>query len=498
MRHLVKQHPMARTWRARAVAPLVAIGFIGWVALPALAAAPDGFAELVEKVGPVVVNVAAHIKAAPVTDDSLTAKKSTPSSPASRLDELLRSFTLPEDDGAQDPNGPGESVGSGFIVDKAGYVVTSEHVIRGADRVRIRLADGRKFYARIIGSDDETDLALLKVDTKDALPVATWADSDHVRVGDWVLAVGNPFGFAGSVTAGIISGRARDIQSGRFNDYLQIDAPMNRGNSGGPAVDREGRVIGVNTAIYSPTGANVGVGFAVPSNTARTVIAELRAHGRVDRGWLGANVQAITPEIADGLDLETDAGALIVEIMPGGPAAKAGLRLGDAIRTVDGKKIEELGDLRRFIAPLAPGRTALLTIWRDGRSVSVPVVLGRTPGRAEIAKLFATSPLSRQVAFTTVVGLVLAPIDRDTRQRFGIADGERGAYVADVGPDTPAAEAGFAEGDIIVSVGSMMIGEPHDVVDALRHAGETGRKALLLLVRRDGHQLYLAIPLPRA
>jgi serine protease Do len=484
-------------WRVRALALPVALGLIGSTMLPAMGAPPDGFADVIEKVRPVVVNVTARIKPAPATDESRPPQRSAPDTPGSRLEELLRSFTLPDDE-AQEPSGPGEMVASGFIVDKTGYLVTSEHVIRSADRVRVRLADGRKFYARIVGSDDETDLALLKIDTRDPLPAATWGDSDQAKVGDWVLAVGNPFGFSGSVTVGIISGRARDIQSGRFNDYLQIDAPMNRGNSGGPAIDRDGRVIGVNTAIYSPTGANVGIGFAVPSNTARTVIADLKAHGRVERGWLGANVQAVTPEIADGLDLDTDAGVLIVEITPGGPAAKAGLRLGDTIRSVDGKKIDELGDLRRLIAPMAPGRTAMLSIWRDGSAVSVPVVLGRTPSRAEMANFAGKAPRAHQIAVTSVVGLALVPINRDTRQRFGIGEGEHGVYVADVTGDTPAAEAGFSEGDIIMSVGNTAIAEPREVVEALRHAGETGRKALLLLVRRDGHQLYIALPLPRA
>ena len=481
-------------WRHAITIPAVALGLLA-AACTATAPSPEGFADLVDRVRPAVVNVAAVLR--PVRSRPDPDLDIPPELRGTPFEEFLRQLLeLPSRE--EENSRPTISLGSGFIVESSGYVVTSTHVIQNASKIQITLADGSRIPAQVIGRDEETDLALLKVEAATPLPYVTWGDSDRVRVGDWVVAVGNPFGLGGTVTAGIISARGRDIQSGRFDDYLQIDAPINRGNSGGPSFDRHGAVIGVNSAIFSSAGGSIGIGFAIPSALARPVLQELREHGRIERGWLGVAFQPVTREIADSLDLEEAAGVLVISVVSEGPAAKAGLRSGDVIRSVDGQKIFDTRDLSRRVGFSAPERLVELDVWRDGRAVAIAAVLGRTPSiegadvepPLDTAPPVATSP-------SLLLGLSLTRISPETQQRYGLPPGAKGVLVVGVMRGSAAAEAGILPGDILVTIGNKPVGEPRDFEAATADARAAGRKALLLLVqRRSGAERFVAIAIP--
>ena len=317
------------------------------------AALPGSFGDLVERVSPAVVSV-------------IATRARVVESPASG-----------EPRGDAGPRG--EALGSGFIIDPAGYVVTNNHVIAEATSVAIVLEDGRELEAQVIGSDDKVDLALLKVEAEAPLPHLTFGDSDAVRVGDWTIAVGNPFGLGGTVTAGIVSARGRDINSGPYDDYLQLDTAINSGNSGGPTFDVDGNVIGINTAIYSPSGGNVGIGFAIPANLAAPLIEQLKEQGYISRGWLGVQIQNVTPLIAESLDLGAASGALVAQVTPASPAAVAGLEVGDVITALEGEPIGTVRDLTRRVALAKPGEPQALTVWRKGDESTLTVALGEAP-----------------------------------------------------------------------------------------------------------------------
>ncbi|MCE3004641.1 MAG: trypsin-like peptidase domain-containing protein, partial [Xanthomonadaceae bacterium] len=329
------------------------------------------FADVIERVRPAVVNIATvrELRAGPgrVRMEGRAfgpgGRETAPDDP--RLRELFRHFF---GDQAPGPVGPrhAQAAGSGFVVDPAGWIVTNRHVVADATTITVTLQDGRHFDATVKGEDEKTDLALLKVDVPQPLPAVAFGDAESARIGDWVIAIGNPFGLGGTATAGIISARGRDIRSGPYDDYLQIDAPINQGNSGGPVFDETGRVIGVNTAIFSPNGGNVGIGFAIPADTVRDVVAQLREHGRVERGWLGVEIQAVTDEIAQGLGLDAARGALVAAVEPGSPAAAAGLAPGDVVTAFAGVPVAEVRDLTRAVARAADGERASIEVWRDG------------------------------------------------------------------------------------------------------------------------------------
>ena len=465
-------------------------GALAIAAMLALALAPapapargagESFAPLVREVSPAVVNIAASRDAQP--RDMAQQQRPSPM-PGSPLEEFLRRFGNP---GARPDAAPrrATALGSGFVVDPAGYIVTNNHVAGEASDISVTFADGRQLKARLVGRDEKTDLALLKVESDRPLEAVRWGDSDAVQVGDWVLAVGNPFGLGGTVTAGIVSARGRDIQAGPYDDFLQLDAPINQGNSGGPAFDMKGAVIGVNTAIYSPNGGSVGIGFAIPSAIARPVVEELRARGRVERGWIGVAVQPLVPEIALGLGLQaTQEGALVAQVEPGSPAAMGGLRQGDVVVGVDGKPVNRLRELPRAIAAAKPGATATLDVIRRGTPMQLELRVGATP-QAERAA--ADEP----------VGLAFAPLTAELRARLDLPAEARGAAIAQVREGSVAQRAGLVPGDVVVEVGGEKVETPEQAARAIATVRARHAASVLLLVDRHGAERYVALRLPQ-
>jgi serine protease Do len=384
-----------------------------------------------------------------------------------------------------------QGAGSGFIIDPEGHVVTNNHVIDGAEEVDVTLNDGTKLKAQVLGRDEKSDLALLKVDAGRPLPYVDLGDSAHTRVGDWVLAVGNPFGLGGSVNAGIVSARGRDINSGPYDDYIQIDAPINRGNSGGPLFDAYGRVIGVNTAIYSPTGGNVGIGFAIPAETVRGVVAQLRDHGRVERGWLGVQIQPVTEELASALGLKGTQGVLIADVLPNGPAAGTELQPGDVILQAGGQPIKEYKDLPKLIAATKAGTAMKLDLVRGGKPLTLSVTIGQMPNDETLSQ---TDTPSAADPGQPRLGLYLAPVTPELRKERGLSPDSEGVFVARVEPGSPAEEAGIQAGSLISMVGGAPVTSPDQVVAAVRQAAEDNRPAVLLRVEKDGKPMFVAVP----
>ena len=462
-------------------------------------ALPVSFADMIEKVGPAVVNI------------QVTAGDSAP--PAHMeprefrgpkdMPEFFRRFFGDEfgkrfgdefgkrfggDHGRRSGQHRMQGMGSGFIIDKDGYIVTNDHVVRGAEKILVTLKDEEQYEATLIGRDRKTDLALIKIEADRDLPFVPFGDSDAVRVGDWVVAVGNPFGLDHTVTAGIISARGRAIGNGPYDDFLQIDAPINKGNSGGPAFNLRGEVIGVNTAIFSPTGGSVGIGFAIPSSLAQKVIADLKENGRVERGWLGVNIQGVNKDMAASLNLDKARGAIVSTVMPDSPAAEAGLEQGDVILAVDGRRVRTVRDLPRLIAGIEGGKSAKLTVWRGGKEKTVRVRIGRMPESMRLGG----------GAEAEVQGMRLSSLDPALRRAHGIGDDIAGVVVTGVAADSWAAKKGLTAGDVIVSVGNARVSSPADVAARIRQARQQRQKAVLLLINREAQERFVALPLKAA
>ncbi|MGZ9020887.1 MAG: PDZ domain-containing protein, partial [Rhodoplanes sp.] len=350
------------------------------------------------------------------------------------------------------------------------------------------------------GKDDKTDLAVLKIDADRALPTVNWGNSDKTRVGDWVVAVGNPFGLAGTVTAGIVSSRGRDLGSGPYDDYIQIDAPLNSGNSGGPLFSGDGEVVGVNTAIFTPNGGSIGIGFAIPSNSARKIVAELQQNGSVRRGWLGVAIQPVTPEVAESLGLKKPEGALIATVNEGSPAAKAGLRQGDVVLAFDGTQVTTPRDLSRAVADADVEAKRTLTVWRDKGEIELNVRIGEMPRQLASDEDRPTNSAKphRDGVELSGLGLTLAPIDSGMRARYGLSKDASGAVVASVTEGADAAEKGLQAGDVITRVNQQPVTGPADVVRVVEKAKEEHRKSILLLVERQGDQRFVAVDLASA
>jgi serine protease Do len=460
------------------------------------------FAPLVQEVMPAVVNVAAvqkprraAVRSSPTDELDPAAERPSAGLSASALEELLRKF-FEEQERQSAPHLRGLALGSGFIVDPRGYIVTDDHVLENADSVAVTFHDGSQHLAQIIGRDALTDVALIKIESPRPLPYVHWGDSDAVRVGDWVLAIGNPFGLDNSVSSGIISARGRDIHSGPYDDFLQIDASINRGNSGGPTFDLNGDVIGINSAIYSPNGGSVGIGFAIPANLARPVVEQLLAHGRVARGWLGVQIQPVTAEIAQGFGLAAPQGALVTGVSPAGPAARAGFTQGDVILSVNGRAVERMRELPLIIADTPIGRPAEVTIWRRNREVSLQPVIGQMPDEPQTAELAEpqTAPLSMPPAEITA-GLKLAPVTAHVRRRLELPPDVGGAVVAAIGNDSPFAAADLLPGDVIEMIDQEPVASPADAYAKLRAAASGSTRTVLVLVNRHGSNRYLALSL---
>lgn len=384
-----------------------------------------------------------------------------------------------------------KSSGSGFIVDAGGYVVTNSHVVNGGEEIFVTLMDGTRHAATLIGGDEKSDLALLKIDVNMALPTLAFGDSTAMRVGSPVVALGNPFGLGHSATMGIISARGRGIGSGPYDDFLQIDAPINPGNSGGPLFNAQGEVIGVNTAIFSPSGGNVGIGFAIPASLAQDIVADLMDDGKVERAWLGVAIQQLSDEMADGLGIGDVDGAIVSEVMTGSPAAAAGLMQGDVILSVNDVAVKELRNLTRTIARLEVGAPALLSVWRDGETLTIEAIVGK-PAETEVAALLPEGDALE------ALGVRLGALDDAMRQNFGIGEDVAGVVVTDLERRGIAASKGIRPGDVIVSVGNEAVSAPAEVAAGIRLAEENKRQAVLLLMNRNGQKRYVALPLPKA
>ena len=497
-----------RSRRVRAaVAALMLGGAIGvgpiMSSAPALArAAPESFADLIDQVGPSVVLITAKEQ----RPERETAESSMPQLPEQFREGPLRDFferffehgmpgvPMPE------PHENRTALGSGFIISSDGTVVTNNHVVGESEKVEITLKDGSHFPARLLGKDDKTDLAVLRIDADRPLPSVGWGDSDKMRVGDWVVAVGNPFGLAGTATAGIVSSRGRDLGSGPYDDFIQIDAPLNSGNSGGPLFNGDGQVVGVNTAIFTPNGGSIGIGFAIPSNIAEKIVTELQEKGSVQRGWLGVAIQPVTPEVAESLALNKPEGALVAAVTDGSPAAKAGVRQGDVVLAFNGTPVTTPRELSRAVADSTIHSKATLAVWRDNREVTLDVRVGemsRQVASAEERPERSAKPHRGGVELSAL-GLTLAPIDSRTRARYGLPKDARGALVASVDERADAADKGLKPGDVITRVNQEAIAGPSDVASAVDKAKAAHRKSILLLVEREGNQRFVAVDLASA
>jgi serine protease Do len=478
---------------ASAQAPVIA---------PAPAAAqqrPASFADLADRLLPAVVNISTtQIIAKDDGDGALPDMPTFP--PGSPFEDFFKNFM---DKHGQPQAGPrrATSLGSGFIVDaKEGLVVTNNHVIEDADEITVVLHDNTNVKAEIVGRDSKTDLALLKIKPTHPLTAVAWGDSDVMRVGDWILAIGNPFGLGGTVTSGIISARARDINAGPYDDFIQTDASINRGNSGGPMFNLQGEVIGINTAIFSPSGGSVGIGFAIPANMAKNVVAQLKDKGKIVRGWIGVRIQQVTDDIAQSLGLPKTYGALVSSVTPKSPSADAGLKTGDIITDFNGREVSEMRRLPRMVAETAVGSKVTLGVWRDGKARTMTMTIAELPADIDAADTPETK--SEETTGKTKsekvdeLGLRVTALTPALRQKFELDDKTTGVLVVDVDPAGTAADKGLQAGDVIQDAGQTKVTELAQLQTAVNDAKKSG-KPLLLLVDRNGDARFVAVPIKK-
>lgn len=457
------------------------------------------FADVVQQVTPAVVSVRVKANVQPASDDGNFTNRGFDNLPEGHpLERFFREFRGgPNGDMRQAPRGDGPrfnrrdrgprptSQGSGFFISADGFLVTNNHVVDGGAEYTVVMNDGKELDAKLIGTDPRTDLAVLKVDPASGskFTYVDFADDANVRVGDWVVAVGNPFGLGGTVTAGIVSARGRDIGAGPYDDFIQIDAAVNRGNSGGPAFNLNGQVVGINTAIFSPSGGNVGIAFAIPASTAREVVKDLMNKGTVQRGWLGVQIQPVTSEIAESLGLDGAKGALVSNAQDDGPAKKVGIVGGDVITAINGAEVASPRELSRIIAGISPGTAIDVTLWRKGKAETVKVDLGELPDNNQAAAATPEQPGAIEPGTLDDLGLTV------TRNESG-----SGLVVTDVEPNSPAADRGLQAGDIISSINALEIGSTADVNKVLSDAAKAGRKSVLVQITRDGNSSFVTLP----
>jgi len=465
---------------------LTALALVLAAAAPARAQFPGSFADLAERVSPAVVNITTSTTVAANTRDG------GPLLPeGSPFEDFFRDFFDRQQPGPgpQRPPRRSQALGSGFVISEDGYIVTNNHVIEGADEIRVEFFSGKELVATLIGTDPLTDIALLRVNSPEPLAYVPWGDSEAARVGDWVIAVGNPLGQGFSVSSGIISAKGRALQ-GSYDDYIQTDAAINRGNSGGPLFNMDGEVIGVNTAILSPTGGSIGIGFAMSSAVATQVVAQLQTYGETRRGWLGVRIQDVTPEIAEAIGLDRPRGALVTDV-PDGPALDAGVLAGDVILTFEGRRIADTRDLVRRVGEAPEGRQVMLGIFREGDNIEVPVVLGRRE-LAEGTARPAPAEVERNEA--VVLGMTLAVPTPDEREALGLpAGGTEGLVIRAVDETSEAFDKGLRAGDVITEAGQRPVTSLQDFDDRITEAREAGRRSMLLLIRRAGEPRFVAI-----
>jgi len=466
---------LTRATRAAALAAV--LGATALATTPVFAHIPEaGYADLVEQVSPAVVFIE-------VTGNSRNAQAANPFPPGSPFEDFFNRRTPQDRDRA-----PARGLGSGYIISDSGEIVTNHHVVDGASDVTVRLADGREFTAQVVGSDKATDVALLQIEDAVNLPTVPFGNSDALRVGEAVVAVGNPFGLGGTVTVGVVSALGRNINSGPYDSYIQTDAAINRGNSGGPLFNTDGEVVGMNTAIFSPTGGSVGIGFSIPAETVEQVVAQLRDTGEVRRGWLGVQIQQVTPDIAAALGMKDPQGALVSSVQPGSPARTAGLKQGDVILAVGDEPIEEMRELPKVIAAIAAGAEAPLTVLRAGRERVIDVTIGLLePEKLTRASAPADAPIEGER-----LGLTVEPLTSDLARQLGLAATTEGVLVAGVDPDGPNAGK-LRAGDVIEEAAGQPVSTPEELAEII--GTTTDGAAILLRVNRGGSPLYVGADL---
>ena len=455
---------------------------------------PDSFADTVENLIPAVVNISSTQKVQEIEDFP-----DLPQFPeGSPFEDFFEEF-MERRNGM--PMMPQASLGSGFVIDaKNGYIITNNHVVKDAEEIRVTFQDEETLPAELIGTDEKTDLAVLKVETDKKLTAVEFGNSDVLRVGDWIVAIGNPFGLGGTVTAGIVSARQRDINAGPYDDFIQTDASINRGNSGGPMFDVNGKVIGINTAIFSPSGGSVGIGFAIPTALAKPVINQIIEYGRTRRGWLGVRIQQVTEEIAESLELPKPSGALVATVNPEGPASKSGLEPGDIILEINGRAVNEMRELPKLVAATPIDSDAVVTYWRDGKKHTTRVKIGELEKAEDEGLLSSGSKkdLKDEGLEIETVGLHVKKITDLLRREYGIPRSVEGVAISAVDPRSEAAKKGLFEGDVIVEINQQPVNEPEKAAKIIEKAGENGRPSVLLLINREGEVRFLALKLKKA
>ncbi len=469
------------------------------IALPAEVATakapPESFADLAERLSPAVVNISTSQTIKRQDRDSVPVPEFPPGSP---FEDLFRDFFDRNGGNGRQPRRV-TSLGSGFVIEPNGIIVTNNHVIEEADKITVNFIDGTTLPAEILGRDPKTDIAVLKVKSDKPLAHVNFGSADEARVGDWVLAIGNPFGLGGSLSAGIISARNRDINAGPYDDFIQTDAAINRGNSGGPLFNTAGQVIGVNTAIISPSGGSIGIGFAVPSSLVVPVVAQLKEFGETRRGWLGVRIQTVTEEIAESLSLPNAYGALVADVTEGGPAAKAGLKQGDLILKFDGRVVEEMRNLPRMVAETEIGKLVPVEVLRDGKKISKRVKIERLEEGEKVASASTgdKAPTEGEEERESL-GLTLSKITPRLRNTFSIDDSIEGVLVTQVDPNSAAAEKQIRPGDVIVEIGQEEVSSPVDVVNVVKRVSGEDKKTILLGLNRRGDFRFVAVRIDKS
>ena len=483
------QVKVRNTW-AKALFVLPVLALLAWAPTAADArGVPDGFADLAERLLPSVVTIETSQKTQEAHGGKSPQQFDFP--PGSPFRDFFEEFNKRRRDAPR----RGAAVGSGFIISSDGYVVTNNHVVENADSVEVVLNDDQRLKGKIIGKDPKTDLALIKVEPKEDLIPVAWGDSKAARIGDWVVAIGNPLGLGGTVTAGIISARGRNLRSGPYDDYIQTDAPINRGNSGGPLFDIDGKVIGINTAILSPSGGSIGIGFAIPSSLAQGVILQLKEFGTTKRGWLGVQIQTVTEEIAESLGLKEAKGALVAGVVDDSPAAAAGFKSGDVILSFNTVDVPESRRLPRIVADTGVGKEVDVNVWREGKNITLHVTLGElekvnvasfSPGGKSDGKSGRTETVSE-------LGLKLAPFSKALAKQFELDEDSEGVVIVDVERESNAREKGLRPGTLVVEINQEKVSSPAEIAAKVEEAREAGRRTVLLLIDQGGDIRFVAV-----